>query len=251
MLNIENLTAGYGKTAVLQNLSAAFPTGKITALVGPNGGGKSTLLKAMAGILPSRGSILLAGIDLAALPPRERAKCIACLPQNRPVPEITAQRLVLHGRFPYLSYPRRYRPEDFAKAQAAMEAMGIGDLAHRNLSTLSGGQRQKVYIAQALAQETPVILLDEPTTYLDIAHQISLMAQLRTLADQGKTIVTVLHDLPLALEHADHIALLHNGRLTAQGSPRDIYSAPQIREAFGVAIKRVQTGSGMKYFCEI
>lgn len=248
MLNIQNLTTGYGREAVLQNLSAAFPPGQVTALIGPNGSGKSTLLKSIAGILPSRGNILLSGTDLTALPPKERAKHVAYLPQNRPLPEITAARLVLHGRFPYLSYPRRYRPEDYTKAQAAMETMGISDLAHRELSTLSGGQRQKVYIAQALAQETPVILLDEPTTYLDIAHQISLMAQLRALAASGKTVLLVLHDLPLALEHAQNIALLHNHQITTQGNPEEIYASPKIREAFGVSVDKIQTPAGEKYF---
>lgn len=248
MLKLENLTTGYGNTPILSNLSAAFPQGQVTALIGPNGSGKSTLLKAMAGILPSTGRVLLDGTDLTALPPKERAKQIAYLPQNRPIPEITAQRLVLHGRFPYLGYPRRYRTEDYEKANAALETMGISDLSHRLLPTLSGGQRQKVYIAQALAQETPIILLDEPTTYLDISHQLALMAQLRTLSDSGKTVILVLHDLSLALEYAHHIAILHNHQITAQGTPETIFSSPAIQEAFDVTIQSHKIPTGTKYF---
>ena len=228
MLKLENLTTGYGNTPILSHLSAAFPQGQVTALIGPNGSGKSTLLKAMAGILPSTGRVLLDGTDLTALPPKERAKQIAYLPQNRPIPEITAQRLVLHGRFPYLGYPRRYRTEDYEKANAALEAMGISDLSHRLLPTL--------------------ILLDEPTTYLDISHQLALMAQLRTLSDSGKTVLLVLHDLSLALEYAHHITLLHNHQLTSQGSPEEIYNSPNIKEAFDITIKKVQTSAGEKFF---
>ena len=248
MLKLENLTTGYGNIPILSNLSAVFPEGQVTALIGPNGSGKSTLLKAMAGILPSTGRVLLDDTDLTALSSKERAKQIAYLPQNRPIPEITAQRLVLHGRFPYLGYPRRYRREDYEKANAALETMGISDLSHRLLPTLSGGQRQKVYIAQALAQETPIILLDEPTTYLDISHQLALMAQLRTLSDSGKTVILVLHDLSLALEYAHHIAILHNHQITAQGTPDEIYNSPNIKEAFDITMKKVQTSAGEKFF---
>lgn len=247
MLEIRNLTAGYPGHPVLSGVCLTIPTGKVTAIIGPNGCGKSTFLKALAGILPSTGTLLLDGQNLTSLSPQERAKRIAYLPQNRPVPEITAERLVLHGRFPYLSYPRRYRPEDQAMARAAMEAMDITDLAQRSLPTLSGGQRQKVYIAMALAQDTPLILLDEPTTYLDIAHQMQLMAQARILADQGKTVLLVLHDLTLALEHADHIAVLHNGQTAAEGPPDTILQSSP-KDIFGVEINRVQTPNGWKYY---
>lgn len=249
MLEIQNLTADYRGHPVLQGISLTIPAGKVTALIGPNGSGKSTLLKALASILPATGNIFLDGKSLTSLPPQELAKCIAYLPQNRPVPEITAERLVLHGRFPYLSYPRRYRPEDLEKARISMEIMGISDLAHRSLPTLSGGQRQKVYIAMALAQDTPIVLLDEPTTFLDIAHQMQLMAQACALANAGKTVVIVLHDLTLALEHADHIAVLHNGQTAAQGTPEAIFHSGCLNQVFGVDVDRVQTPDGWKYYC--
>ena len=144
---------------------------------------------------------------------RELAKKVAFLPQNRTVPEITVKNLVLHGRFPYLSYPRRYRQEDLAAAEAAMKKMGIPELADRNLSTLSGGQRQKVYIAMALAQDTPVVLLDEPNTFLDIAHQLQLMEQARTLAADGKTVVLVSHRKS-TMGIADTVYSVEHGRMS-------------------------------------
>ena len=248
MLKLRNFTAGYGKHPVLSDLSLTFPTGKVTALIGPNGSGKSTLLKALAGVLPATGTLSLDAQSLTALSARERAQKIAYLPQNRPVPEIGAERLVLHGRFPYLSYPRRYRAEDYQKANASMEALGIGNLAERSLPTLSGGQRQKVYIAMALAQDTPVILLDEPTTYLDISHQMQLMALARSLADSGKTVVMVLHDLLPALEYADHIAVLQNGQTAAQGTPEEVLRSGCLKEVFGVEVNRIQTAGGWKYY---
>jgi iron complex transport system ATP-binding protein len=202
----------------------------------------------MAGILPATGDLKLGGQDLLALDRRELAKKIAFLPQNRTVPEISVKNLVLHGRFPYLSYPRRYRKEDHAAAEAAMEKMGISDLAERSLSTLSGGQRQKVYIAMALAQDTPVVLLDEPNTFLDIAHQLQLMEQARSLAAEGKTVVLVLHDLSMALEYADSLAILSQGRCCFQGSPEEVFLSGRLDCVFSVRVGRVQTPDGWKYY---
>ena len=165
MLEIKNMTAGYPGHPVLQDVSLTIPDGAVTVLAGPNGSGKSTLLKALTGILPASGSAVLDGQELLTLSGRERARKVAFLPQNRQIPEINVKNLVLHGRFPYLSYPRRYRQEDLRIAEEAMDKMGLAELAERSLTTLSGGQRQKAYIAMALAQDTPVVLLDEPNTY--------------------------------------------------------------------------------------
>ena len=159
MLDIRNLSAGYPGNPVLRDISLSIPEGAVTVIVGPNGSGKSTLLKALAGILPASGSVRLEGLELLELSGRELAKKVAFLPQNRAVPEITVKNLVLHGRFPYLSYPRRYRPEDHKAAEAAMTKMGISDLADRSLATLSGGQRQKVYIAMALECGDSLVIL--------------------------------------------------------------------------------------------
>jgi len=248
MLEIRDLCARYPGNPVLSRICLTLAHGSVTVIVGPNGSGKSTLLKALAGILPSSGQILLDGRALQALPPRELAKKVAFLPQNRPVPEISVKSLVLHGRFPYLFYPRRYRQEDHTLAQAALEKMGVADLSDRRLSTLSGGQRQKVYIAMALAQDTPVVLLDEPNTFLDIAHQLQLMSHAKALAAEGKTVVLVLHDLSMALDCADSLAVLSGGKCLFQGSPEEAFLSGSLDTAFGIRVWRVQTPSGWKYY---
>ena len=175
---------------------------------------------------------------------------MAFLPQNRTVPEITVKNLVLHGRFPYLSYPRRYRQEDLTAAAPAMAKMGISDLADRSLATLSGGQRQKVYIAMALAQDTPVVLLDEPNTFLDIAHQLQLMAQAKALAADGKTVVLVLHDLSMAMDCADSLAVLLEGACLFRGSPEEVFLSGCLDTAFGLQVGRVQANGRWKYYYE-
>lgn len=248
MLEVNRLSAGYSGNPVLRDIDLTIPAGRVTVVSGPNGCGKSTLLKAMAGILESTGQIRLEGEALPALSPRERAQRIAYLPQSRQVPEITVRRLVLHGRFPYLHYPRQYRKEDHAAADRAMEALNITHLADRSLSSLSGGQRQKAYIAMALAQDTAAVLLDEPTTYLDIAHQLQLMALARTLAASGKTVVLVLHDLTLALEYADHLVVMRDGTVMAQGTAEEVFQSGCLRRIFGVEVSRTQTDAGWKYF---
>ena len=250
MLEIRNLSAGYPGNPVLKDISLSIPAGAVTVIVGPNGSGKSTLLKALAGILPASGSVRLDEQELLGLPGRELAKKVAFLPQNRTVPEITVKNLVLHGRFPYLSYPRRYRQEDLTAAAAAMAKMGISDLADRSLATLSGGQRQKVYIAMALAQDTPVVLLDEPNTFLDIAHQLQLMAQAKELAAEGKTVVLVLHDLSMAMDCADSLAVLWNGTCLFRGSPEEVFLSGCLDTAFGLQVGRVQVNGRWKYYYE-
>lgn len=249
MLEIKNLRAGYAGTEVLHDVSLSAPAGAITVIVGPNGSGKSTLLKAVAGILePTAGTISLDGQDLRSLPPRALARQAAFLSQSRQIPQITVERLVLHGRFPYLTYPRRYRREDHDIARRAMETMGIADLSERYLDTLSGGQRQKVYIAMALAQDTPVVVMDEPTTYLDIAHQFRMMEQARLLAERGKTVVLVLHDIALALKCADNIAVMHSGRILTSGDPDTVFESGCLETAFGVRVERVETSAGWQYY---
>lgn len=248
MLEIRNLFAGYPGYMVLKNISLSIPDGAVTVIAGPNGCGKSTLLKALAGILPAAGSVVLGGQDLLTLDRQERARKMAFLPQNRQVPEITVKNLVLHGRFPYLSYPRRYRQEDLRMAEAAMAQMGVTKLADRSLTTLSGGQRQKVYIAMALVQDTPVVLMDEPNAFLDISHQLQLMEQAKALAEAGKTVVLVLHDLSLALEYANSLVVLHEGTCLFQGTPEETYQSGCLDKAFGVEVRRFATAEGWKYY---
>lgn len=248
MLEIKQLTAGYPGNTVLKDISLTFPRGTVTVVAGPNGCGKSTLLKAMVGILPASGKILLDGEDLTALSSRNRAQRIAFLPQSRQVPEITVGRLVLHGRFPYLTYPRQYRKEDYAAAADAMEALQISELSERSLTSLSGGQRQKAYIAMALAQDTDVVLLDEPTTFLDIAHQLQLMTLAKNLASRGKSVILVLHDLTLALEHADALVVLQNGSVVIQGNAEEVFQSGCLKKVFGVDVGRTHVDGKWKYF---
>ena len=251
MLEIRNLHAGYPGREVLHGVDMTAPAGRITAILGPNGCGKTTLLKTLCGILPANaGEILVEGLPVEAYSPRELARKVAYLAQNRDVPDITARRLVLHGRFPYLNYPRRYRAEDHAAAEAAMARMGICDLAEAPLKQLSGGQRQKVYLAMALAQATPIVLLDEPTTYLDVAQQLATMAHARMLCGEGKTVVTVLHDLTLAFGAADQVVLLEEGWVAAAGTPEAVFLSGSADRVFGVRLRRVKTDRSWHYYCE-
>ena len=248
MLEVKQLSAGYPGNSVLKNISLAFTKGTVTVVAGPNGCGKSTLLKAVAGILPADGEVFLEGKPISGLPSRLRAQKISFLPQSRRVPEITVKRLVLHGRFPYLHYPRQYSRTDYAAAERAMEAMKITDLANRPLASLSGGQRQKAYIAMALAQDTEAVLLDEPTTFLDIAHQMQMMHLAKELAAAGKTVVLVLHDLTLALEHADALVIMDKGNVISTGTPEAVFQSGCLKPVFSVDLDRTRVNGSWKYF---
>ena len=249
MIKLERLSAGYSGKTVLENISLEIPAGKVTVIVGPNGCGKSTLLKALVGINPhSGGEILVDGQNIRNLSSQQIARKIAYLAQSKKVPDISALRMVLHGRFPYLRYPRRYSRQDMDIARAAMEKMGIAHLAEENLSALSGGTRQRVYIAMALAQDTPAILMDEPTTYLDVASQLQMMEQARDLADEGKAVVLVLHDLAMALQCADRMAVLSHGKLVQWGEPKEVYRSGCLDEVFGISVKRFATEDGWQYY---
>lgn len=234
MIELSGLCVNYGKKEVLHNISACFLPGEITVVTGPNGCGKSTLLKACMGLLPvSRGEVTLCGEALSLLSPAARAKKVGILSQGRTVPQITARRLVLHGRFAHLSYPRRYGAADYAAADKALVQAGVFHLADKPLELLSGGERQRVYLAMLLAQDTPIVLLDEPTTYLDIRHQLLLCELAKKLAAEGRTVVMVLHDLNMAFSCADKLAVLQNGFLAFLGAPAT--AAPSlIEEVFGV-----------------
>ena len=249
MIALKNLQAGYPGRAVLERVDLDFRPGEVLAILGPNGCGKSTLLRTANGLLArSGGEVLVDGVPLEELSPREIAQKIAYLPQSRPTPNITAGRMVLHGRFPYLSYPRRYRREDHEMVRRALEWVEAADLARRPLPELSGGQRQKVYLALALAQDTQTILMDEPTTYLDVGCQLEVMALARRLAEEGRAVVMVLHDLTLALRCAHRAALLHEGRVRQLGTPEELYSGAELERVMGVSLGRVETEDGWRYF---
>lgn len=248
MVEIRNLTAGYGEAPVLTGISLDLPQGAVTVIIGPNGCGKSTLLRSLIGLTPKvTGQILADGGDTRRLSSAQLARRIAYLPQNKRAPDMTVEQLVLHGRFPYLSYPRRYRESDRQIARAAMARLGIEDLAGKDLPRLSGGTQQKCYIAMALAQDSPTILMDEPTSFLDISYQIQLMELARDLAGQGKAIVMVLHDLSLALEYAHRIVLMDRGRIRMVGAPREIYESGLLDEVFSVRSCRYDTPFGEQY----
>lgn len=235
MISIANLHASYDGAEILHGIDATFPTGKISVLMGPNGCGKSTTLRSLIRLVPEMsGDILLDGKELSAFSPQALARRMAYLPQIRNVPDIAVQRLVMHGRFPYLSYPRRYRKEDYDKVAQALAWVGLSELADRKMENLSGGQRQKAYLAMALAQDTDVILMDEPTTFLDIKNQFEMLDRARALADAGKTVVMILHDFEAILHYADHAVLMAEGRVLTAGDAEAVLRSEAVREAFGV-----------------
>ena len=244
-MELREVTAGYGGTDVVKGISLRFQPGEVTVLAGPNGCGKSTLLRAAARLLPLRGGqVLVDGADTAGWSSRAFARQTALLPQSRPVPEITVEALVLHGRFPYLGYPRRYGPADRAAARSAMERAGVLELAERNVARLSGGQRQKVYLAMALAQDTPIILLDEPTSFLDLPNRYELCTLLRRLAhDHRKCILISTHELDIALSLCDSIALIDPPVLRYLPTP-DMACSGYIERLFSNSFVTFDTESG-------
>lgn len=252
MIEMENVSAGYGKTEILHGVNLRAERGEITTLIGANGSGKSTLLRVLLGFLPlTGGEIRVDGISLKDMSRGTAARRIAYLPQGKSVPDISAGRMVLHGRFPYLRYPRRYGAEDLQIAREAMEQMGIAEFAHRPMAELSGGMRQKVYIAMALAQQAEVIVMDEPTTYLDIGQQLKFAQMMRQLSQKGKTIILVLHDILLALKLSDRMAALQEGRILQWGTPEEILRSDVIRRLYDVTVKALHTEAGIQYFYEI
>ena len=249
MIELRKLCAGYEKRRILHRIDVSFQKGKLTVIVGPNGSGKTTLLKAAAAILPvESGEILADGENVLRMKSKERAKKIAYLAQGRAVPDMTAEQAVLHGRFARTAYPYIYTEKDKAVAARAMETMGVTAFADQPLSTLSGGMRQNVYLAMALAQETDYIFLDEPTTYLDIANRFQIMDTLRMLADSGKGIVAVLHDPELALSFADEIAVISNGVIVAKDTPEEICASKILDRIFHVSLQKVEIENGSTHY---
>lgn len=243
MLQIDALRVSYEGVEALHDISLRIPKGSLTALIGPNGCGKSTLVKAMAGMLkPDAGAIVIDGADQARLSRRELAARVSYMPQSRPAPGITVRHLVAHGRYPHLKWGHSMTAGDRAIVAQALRDAGVEALAHRTLTQLSGGERQRAYLAMMLAQQTPVMLLDEPTTYLDLRSQFDMMALLTRLRDDGHTLVAVLHDLGLALEYADHILLMQSGRLITQGTPESVYRSGALQRVFRVEVRRTDEG---------
>ncbi len=236
-LEVSQLSAGYGDRVILEELDLTVPSGKITVIVGANACGKSTLLRTMSRLLaPKRGHVLLDGKSIHSIPPKKLARILGLLPQSPIAPEgITVADLVSRGRHPHQGLFSRWTREDDDAVAAALEATKTFGLAERPVDELSGGQRQRVWIAMALAQQTKLLLLDEPTTFLDISHQVEVLDLLTDLNhSRGTTIVMVLHDLNLAARYADYLVAMANGRLHVMGTPERVLTQDNIRTVFGL-----------------
>ena len=249
MIELCHITAGYGGEAVLRDFSVRFSPGKITGILGRNGCGKSTLLKTAAGLLrPMSGEVLVDGRPLGDYAPKELARQIAVLPQSREVPAITVESLVMHGRFPYLGFPRKPRSEDRQAVQRAMEQAGVEALRQKALSALSGGERQKVYLAMVLAQDTPVILMDEPTTYLDINHQFELLRLIRGLGGQGGPCFASCTISGRRWRSATRSAWWSGGTLLAHDTAAAVFDSHAIDRVFGVTSEAVTDSAGQRHY---
>jgi len=236
-LKADNLTAGYDGPAILSDVTLAVADGKMTVLVGPNGSDKSTLLKTMARILaPQSGAVLLDGRSIHDSKSREVARKMGLLPQGPIAPEgLTVRELVAQGRFPHQGLMRQWTQEDEQAVEKAMAKASVTEFADRPVDSLSGGQRQRCWIAMVLAQQTDLMLLDEPTTFLDLKVQVDLMELLADLAHSGgRTLVVVLHELSLAAAYADHLVMMKDGRIACAGTPEAIFTAERLKDVFGL-----------------
>ncbi|MEM7506195.1 MAG: ABC transporter ATP-binding protein [Pseudomonadota bacterium] len=239
-LSASDIAVSLGHKTVLQQFHAALPDGALTTIVGPNGSGKSTLLRALARLIPvSSGTVYLDGQPILGQKTRAVARRLAILPQKPVAPEgLSVRELVRRGRTPYQTAFRQGSEEDASAIADALSRTGLADLAERPLNTLSGGQQQRAWIAMTLAQGTEILLLDEPTAFLDLAHQVELLALVRGLnREGGKTVAIVLHDINLAARYADHMIALKDGRVHAEGTPEHIVTEPLMAEVFGLTCK--------------
>lgn len=236
-ISTETLSLGYGETVIIDRLDVAIPKGEITVLIGSNGCGKSTLLRSLARLMkPRGGSVLLEGKAIAKLPTKEVARELAILPQSPSAPEgLTVHQLVKQGRYPYQSWLKQWSKEDEDAVANALKATKLEEMADRPVDSLSGGQRQRAWIAMTLAQDTDIILLDEPTTYLDMTHQIEILDLLFELNEKEKrTIVMVLHDLNLACRYAHYLVAIKDKQIYAEGRPEEVITCELVQQVFAM-----------------
>ncbi len=234
-ISTEGLSLGYGETMIIDELNVSIPKGEITVFIGSNGCGKSTLLRSLARLMkPMGGSVLLEGHSIAKLPTKEVAKQLAILPQGPEAPEgLTVHQLVKQGRYPYQNWLKQWSKKDEEAVNRALKSTKMEDLADRTVDSLSGGQRQRAWIAMTLAQETDIILLDEPTTYLDMTHQIEILDLLFDLNEkEQRTIVMVLHDLNLACRYAHHLVAIKDKTIYAEGRPETVINCDLVKNVF-------------------
>jgi iron complex transport system ATP-binding protein len=250
-LALRRLDFAYGRTPILAGLDLAVTTGTITGILGPNGSGKTTLVRlASAALRPTSGSIALFGSDIASLPARERARRVAVVPQETyPVFEFTVEEIVRMGRAPHLGLLGLEGPRDRKVAREAMERCEVSLLAARSFRALSGGERQRVMLARALAQEARLLLLDEPTAFLDLKHRLTVYALLGRLhRDDGLTVVVVSHDINLAARHCDRLVLLRRGAIAVDGTPAEVLRPDPIRSVYEVEVEvRTDPSSGRPF----
>lgn len=251
-IEVQSITAGYGKNIILEDLSVSIPKGKVTMIIGPNGCGKSTLLKHVARIKrPGKGRILLEQEDMAKLPAKAIAKKMAILPQSPVAPSgLLVKELVSFGRFPYQKPMGPLQREDMEIIERAMKQTGILAQKDTLVETLSGGQRQRAWIAMALAQNTDIIVLDEPTTYLDISYQLEILELLKQMnMDTGQTIIMVLHELNLACRYADHIIGMKQGKILFEGNPNDVITPEHLHDLYGIQVQLQKSKNGSYPIC--
>lgn len=247
MIEIKNLTAGYDEKNILQLENLSFEEGKITGIVGLNGSGKSTLLKSILGITYYEGSIKIDGKDYGSGGHKSRARKVAYLPQYHPAANLDVFTLVSHGRFPYLGFSKILGKKDLELVEKALRLTDLWEKRFLNLQNISGGERQRAYLAMVIAQDTKMLMLDEPSTYMDIKHQTELMEILKKLAEEGRGVILTSHDLPQSFTACHKIYVLEKGCIKAQGKPSEIAEKTQIlRDVFGVGLKK-NTGSENLY----
>ncbi len=252
MIKMKDISFAYGKKQVLKDISLTFETGKLYAIIGPNGSGKTTFIHLLARLAKANsGKLWLDGELYEHIDRKAFAKQVAMLPQDRNIPDMTVYDLVACGRFPHLDLSRKLSAEDVRAVRAALHATGAADFLEKAVKQLSGGERQKAYIAMLLAQNSPCILLDEPTTHLDISAKFDIMKLLCEIRNNDKCVIAILHDLDLALQYADEIILMKEGSVLCHEIPQKIMESGNLERVFGVKCESVtQNGQRIYYFCD-